>query len=472
MNVYAAIPAIPAEFLTTTNITGGSSAPAPKFQTLPNGLRIVYERSPSVLPITSIQAFVHLGSANEVDGIRGVSHIIEHMVFKGTKRRPEPMQISQIFDETGAYMNAYTEKQFTCYVIKCQNHATKEAINTLSDMLFHSIMKHGEYIKEYDVVIEEAKKSRDDISNEVFDGISAMLYKGSSYENAIDDLSYHPKNHRILYEDAVNIYKSYYLPQNIVLSVVSSLPYSDIVKYIKHSYFSKALDEPQIAHPAIREPILYLEPIKDSKQYAFQKTKQAYETTNIAVGFRVCNMHCRDKYVLNLLKFVLVGPISSRFFHILRDENGLTYRTEVNINYYEHAGDFTIFTQVDNTKLMQNNTIHGPGLIPLLFKILRNLREKGISSEELEIAKGYMRGILTRNLEDNNNLADHNGLTVLFSYSDLYSYRRKYDLCYKKISRERINSVIRKYFRQDNMCVYICGNKLPVENVLMRAAAI
>ena len=443
-------------------ITGGSTKnQSPRRIILQNGLRVVYEKSPSILPLTSIQCFVHMGSINETKDVRGISHIIEHMVFKGTPKLPTSTDVAQPYDKSGAYMNAYTDKQVTCYVIKCQNEFVEVSLQVLSDMLFHSKLERAEYVKEYDVVIEEARINVDDIASTVDENITKMLYRGSSYENPVDHLSYHHPN-RITHERAVEIYKNYYVPKNMVLSIVSPLPFNTIMRYIKNTYFWKERIHRTTAR--LPPPNLYLEPFREAQIVVEKKAGQ--ESTNVAIGFRTCNMYSNEKYILNLLKFVLIGPIMSRFFRILRDENGLTYRTSISVNNYEHTGDFTVYTQVDPNKLLHSSK--KPGLLPIIARIFADLRKSGVTPDEFKTAKGYLKGILTRHLEDNDSLADHNGKHLLFDNGEpdagnenVFSYMKKYELCYSKITREDIHRVIQKYFIDENLCIFILGSKVP-----------
>jgi predicted Zn-dependent peptidase len=256
----------------------------------------------------------------------------------------------------------------------------------------------------------------------------------------------------------------------MVISIISTIPFSTILGFVKKSYFASVAAVAAATAAATtqrRSPNLYLEPFRET-QYIIEK-RRGYETVNVAVGFRVCNMFSPDKNRLNFVKYILVGPVRSRFVRILRDENGLTYKTSINIDYYEHAGDFTIYTQVDSNKLVKNSTNRGKGLLPILFRILHDIYQNGITADEFKTAKGYLKGILARNLEDNNTLAEHNGKSVLFyNENDVYSYSKKYEVCYKDITREEINAVIRKYFIAENMCVYMNGEGLPSLNTIKR----
>lgn len=437
---------------------------------LKNGLKIVYEHSLSVIPITSIQSFINLGSIYETKGIRGISHIIEHMVFKGTKKLPTAIDVSKYFDKSGAYLNAYTDKEITCYIIKCQDDYVNLCLSVLGDMLFNSIFEKKEFDKEYQVVLEEALISLDNTDDTVYEKISEMIYNGTGYEKPVDHLNYHKT--LIKHEKIIEIYKKYYIPENMVLSIVSSIPLKTILNFIKKTAFYKKKGSNDLIIPKINLN-LKLENYKNNPhKHIIIDKKKNLETTFLAFGFRTCNFFSNEKYILNLLKFVLTGPIISRFFRILREENGLTYNTNISINNYEASGDFTIFTRINPDKIIKNGK--KKGLIPIISDIFKDLYNNGITKEEFNIANGYLKGRLTRYSEDNDNLADHNGQHVLFwnkyeEYNkDIFSYLKKYELCYSNITQKDIHNVIQKYFNNENVYIYILGSIVPTEKIVKK----
>jgi hypothetical protein len=130
--------------------------------TFPNGFRFVYEKLRNSAPITSIQVFCDLGSVYENDETRGISHFIEHMTFKGTKKNPNSIKLFLEYDKIGAELNAYTDKRFTCYMVKCEDEHVENSLKVLADMLLNSTFDRTEYKKEEKVVIEENINSNDD----------------------------------------------------------------------------------------------------------------------------------------------------------------------------------------------------------------------------------------------------------------------------------------------------------------------
>lgn len=424
-----------------------------KIATLDNGLRAIYEKSPSNIPLTSIQIFVRLGSAYEKDGVRGVSHLIEHLCFKGTKKLPMPVNVSEPFDRAGSYINAYTEKEMTTYVVKCHTQSTEISLSVLADMMFHSTFPRDEYTTEYNIVVEENARDTDDTDVFITEDMDKCLYKDTPYSYPVDSLEYHPPRaaRKISYDDVVKYYKTYYVPQNMIVSIVSSLSFSKIKRLLRRSFGGAAV----AAAAPITPPPLFAPTSGDD--FSVRLYKKNLEATVVCLGFRICPTTHIDKYILNLLKFILIGSSRSRFYAILRDKYGLTYKTSVETTYYATAGDMTIYTQTNPQNLSR--------LLKEMVEILCDIKKYGVSTDELKTAKGYLKGLLTRHLENNDYLAEHNGKELFYGgTAQDVSYIDKYKTYYEPIRAGDIQRAAQQYLRRENGCVAICGAKLPTKN--------
>jgi predicted Zn-dependent peptidase len=422
--------------------------------TYPNGFRIVYEKTKNESPISSIHAFCELGSVYETDGIRGVSHFIEHMCFKGTKKIPKPKDIFIEYDKIGAYFNAYTEKEYTCYTIKCDNDYIENSIVIMSDMLLNSTFNKKEYVKEEKVVIEENARDHDDPEDLLCENMDKLIYKGSSYANSVDTIAYHKK--RMDYEKVLEIYKLFYVPNRMVLSIVSNFSFDYIKQIIYKTFFIEKIE-------CLPIPVEY-----QIKPFVLPQTNILYNidkkiginTTHLSIGFKIdpCN-----KYVLNMLKNLLSGPMSARLFMILREDNGLTYSSDIDTCYHRDIGDFTFYAEVDNNKVMKND--FKPGVLPLIIQLINELIEHGVKQSELEITRGYIRGQLNIDLEDSDEAACYNGeQALLYPNKKIIPYSKAYDTFYKNITKKEVDAIIKKYFKKSNMNVCLVGEKLPALN--------
>ena len=434
--------------------------------TFPNGFRLIYESAKHNIPVSTIYAFCELGSIYEYDNVRGVSHFIEHMCFKGTKKIPQSKDIFKHYDKIGAYFNAFTEKQFTCYTIKTQDEFVNNCISILSEMMLNSVFNKKDFFKELKVVVEENVKNTDDSENIILDMMNKLLYNGSSYENPIDTIDYHYKK-SFNYNEVVNIYKQFYRPDRMVISIISNVPFNKIINAIKYTLFIKtdihnlAFSSNACINIIDKSNSFYINtncPEQSKIQYNIL-SKKGINTTYIMVGFRTCSQYSNDKYVLNLLNNILSGTMGSRLFMILREENGLTYKSSSNVEYFNNLGSMTIFAETDPSKLIYNNSKKNQGVLPLIISLLNDLIKNGITQKELKLIKGNMKGKVVINLDDDA-LAEYNGTQMLlYCKSELIPYNKIYDTFYNNITVSQVNSIITKYIKKERMSVCLIGGE-------------
>ena len=425
--------------------------------TFPNGFRIVYENPRNSISVSSIQVFCKVGSAMETDETRGISHFVEHMVFKGTKNKPLAKDISQTYDKIGAYFNATTEKSYTNYIVKCEDEYVENCILVLGDMLLNSVFDKGEFEKEKKVVVEENILLEDSGENIVADMYDAAIYKGSPYENAIDKLSYH-KPGSLTRKQVLQFYKKFYRPSNMVLSVVSHVPFSKFMDIVDDSYFTKSIS----GSPFIYCPNQVISYDPQTEPQFILKPRKGLNTLHLIIGFRTCSQYSPDKYALNMLSNILGGFMNARLFAVLREENGLTYSSYADTSYYSILGDFSISAETDPAKVLVNQGTK-KGVLPLIVDIIVDLQKNGVSASELRMAKSNMKGGMAIEEENDSNACFHNGSKMLLydNQVPIISYYDRYDKYYKSITQKHINDVIKKYFIKQNMTVCILGNHIP-----------
>ena len=463
-----------------------------KTHTFDNGFRIIYEKPNNNTPLSSIQLFCDVGSVHEYDGIRGASHFIEHMCFKGTKRFHQSKDILLSFDKLGADFNAYTEKRMTCYHINCDKEHIDNCIQLISDMLLNSIFDKKEYKKEYEVVLEENIRNENDPDVIADENLDVLLYKGSSYEFHIDNINFHKIP--LKYKDVLEYYNKFYIPNRFVLSIASNISFDKIISFVKKSYFMKNnntnitplhICNAQSVSPRSlitahivgvlnvqrcnkeillpRSINLNIEP-QNEIQYNLHK-KVGIVTTVLYIGFRTCNDLCIDKYSLKLLNTMFDG-LSGKLSILLRENNGLTYTSSVSVNFYENIGDFVISAETDSKKLLKNG--NKKGVLPLIIELLNDLITKGVTNKEVEMAKKIKFEKMNISNQDNYTLAEHNGKEMLL-YGDNHnfvSHSDLFDTYYKDLNKTDINNVIQKYFIPTNMSVSIVGEEIPSLHVV------
>jgi predicted Zn-dependent peptidase len=420
-----------------------------KTHAYPNGFRFVYEKSNDHVRVTHIQTFCEFGSAYEVDGVRGASHFIEHMCFKGTTHIKDSRRLNLEYDKIGAYMNAYTEKQYTCYVVKCDSNYTENMIRLTSDMLLNSKFAKGECEKEEKVVIEENSNNADDIEHSLFNSLDKSLYAGSAFEYPIDTLDYHDV--KLECSTIHNMYDKFYTPNRMVMSIVTDLSYEQVKRFIDKSYFVKSVP----LAPTIPEPNKCV--TQQNAPVFNLKSDHSKRTTHVAVGFRIDSV---DRHKVYMLNKILGGPTTARLFRTLREQNGLTYSSSASTDVYGDVGDITIYAETDTMRLIKNG--NDKGVLPLIFDILSDIVRNGVHADELNLAKSYVDGTINTSLDNGNGKCENNGLSaILYPAEPICSRSNRFDMYYKAITKDDINEVARKYFTPNNMTVCIAGGKLP-----------
>lgn len=415
-----------------------------KQHTFNNGLRVVYQKNTSA--VSALEIFVKVGSINEPKHLGGISHFIEHMVFKGTKTNPESNIISQIFDSKGAYINAHTLLDHTVYTVKCDSSYLEVCMKTLIDMVFNSLMEKNEVSKERGVVVEEIKIHKDNPVSRTYEAIYKLMFGSSGLGRPVGGTPTQIKSYK--YSDVVSYYKHFYVPQNMVISVCTNIPFKRIIKIIKNS-----TNNSKTIRPTKYVPKLTFKTTPNSIKCINTKLEKTY----MAIGFTVCNRFSPDYFGLDILRIILTGNMSSLLFMELREKNGLTYTVGIDFSTYDTVGNFVIITNVDKNRVVCKGKV--VGAVDIIINIFKKLKLKGITQHQLKIAKGYLKGVLSLSTEDTFNLSNINGQRALFNnpdknipLGDIYEKR------YKSITLSQINSLINKYFIQANMSSVYLGS--------------
>lgn len=433
----------------------------------PNDFQIVYEKSLSDLPLTTLYIFCDVGSVYEYDKVRGASHFIEHMCFKGTKKISSA-KIFREYSKIGAYFNAYTSKRYTCYTVKCQDEYVGHSLEILADMLMNSTFNETEYRREEKVVVEENNNNDNKPEIILEDALDRMLYEGSSYESPVDSLDYHTSR-ALKYRDVVDFYHTFYHPSRMLLSVVSNMSFKQIEGMCKKTVFMRKIPQkiPPIM-PVIHHGItLFREP-----QYLLIE-KRGITNVHLSIGFRTCGIRSNDKYALILLSKIMGNGLSGRLMTLLRERKGLVYGASTSMDLFEHMGDITFTTVTKKENFIKKS---GQGVLPLLMGLIKDAVKRGVTNEELEIAKGNYQGNTVIDLQDIVTQTRYNGEAVLIEglgyTKPIVPYQHIYDAFIRKITAKDVHRVLQRYFTKENMCVCVLSEKLPPLEIIKKYSEI
>ena len=437
-----------------------------KHTILPNGLKIIYEKPESLIPISSVQVFCNIGNIHVPEELNGVVHFIEHMCFKGTIEHPDFNKIILKYKDFGAELNGYTTSRFTCYVMKCQDLTLDKCVKYMSEGIMDSKFDQKNFKKEERVVIEENIRNSDNPSYVVNKMSTEMLYENTPFQNTADDISYHTK--KLDYHALVDFYRKTYVPSNMIVSVTSNLPFQKILAMIKKTHLNRQSREKQIEslHSQML-PYLLTPPIMSGVKYKIYRMNKL-NTIYLSISFQICSQYnIKEKYVLNLLSNILCNSSASRLAIILRQKYGLVYSVSSNTNYTECGGDFTIYTQFQASSFIKNDK---PSVLPIIIKELNHIFESGVTQNEINLSKHNIRGHLLLELENIDTQTSYNGLSYLLfdEPNKIVPYSKIYQTYYDPITKSQINACIKKYFSLKRMCVAIVGDNIPSLQIIER----
>ena len=345
---------------------------------LDNGAKILTEEVPYVRSV-AIGIFVDVGSRDELQENSGISHFIEHLMFKGTKRRTAK-QIAETLDAVGGQLNAFTTKEYTCYYAKVIDEHLGLAIDLLTDMVFNSNFAAADIDRERNVILEEIKMYEDAPDEQVHDIFVRSLWQEHVLGRPIIGEAEIIKN--LTSEDIIAYYKKYYVPGNLVISVVGNIKHEEVVNTLNSLMVNLKGERPDkvLSLPKPFKEIVCRE--KDTEQ------------VHLCFGTQGLKLTHEDIYVMQVLNTVLGGGISSRLFQEVREQRGLVYSIYSYHSSYHDSGIFCIYAGLSKLNVEQ--------VLELIVKELRDIQKNGVTEDELRRTKDQLKGNLLLSLESIN----------------------------------------------------------------------
>jgi len=351
---------------------------------LPNGLRVVHVPMPAMGSVT-VAVFVGLGSRYEPSGEAGSSHLIEHMLFKGTERRRSAAEISATLESVGGILNASTDKEATVYWAKVASEHLELAVDLLADMLRNSRLSPAEVAKERRVILEELNMLHDDPQDWVHVLADELLWPdhpvGREVAGTRETVASIPRKTLRTYLDA------YYGPNNAVVCVAGGVRPDEAVSLISAKFGDWS---PVPAPPPAETP----ETMPGQRTRIEQKDT---EQVNICISYLGTSRANPDRWALDVLCTALGGSSSSRLFVHLRERLGLAYDVQAYANSLSDTGSITVYAGTEQAKAER--------VIEAILNQVDRLRQRSISAAELHKVKQYLRGRLWLGLEDSSAVA-------------------------------------------------------------------
>ena len=354
---------------------------------LPNGMRILTERMPHVRSV-AVGVWVETGSRHEIEARGGVSHLIEHLVFKGTATRSAEA-IARTMDSVGGQMDAFTTKENTCFYVQVLDEHLPLAVDLLTDILLHPLFDAEELEREKSVVLQEIRMVEDTPDDIIHDLFAAQIWGG------------HPLARPILgtrelvtgfHRDAIAEYfGEEYVPPRIIIAVAGNVTHDQVVELFGRGFNGYTRPARPRASDTVR-----LAP-------GVNIVNKALEQVHLVMGFPGLAHAAPERYAMFVLNDVIGGSMSSRLFQEVRERQGLAYSVHSGVQAFTDTGLMYVYAATDEKNFSK--------VLKSILKELRDVKKHGVTEEELRRSKDHLKGSLMLSLESTssrmNRLAKH-----------------------------------------------------------------
>lgn len=405
-----------------------------QLSTLKNGLTLITINIPSLDSVTTLVG-VGAGSRYETRNINGISHFLEHMFFKGSRKYPSTEELSTLIDGIGAVNNAATSKEYTYYWVKSAAKHIELAADILSSMLKDPLMKEDEIEREKGVIVEELRMYRDNPAAFVGDLYEQLQFGDQplGWDIGGDEKTVNALNR----DDFLKYMDSLYSPKNMVLVFAGKLPkdihalaekfFSDLPK--RDFYTCKPYEKQHQSHPKVN---------------VFQK---ATDQANLILGVEGYDRNDPKRYIVRVLDAIIGEGMSSRLFIQVRERRGLAYSVSAGHSSYKDTGSFSVYAGLKLEKVYE-------GLEVIKAEMERLLLEK-VTDDELKKGKEMIRGRLALRSESTNFLAEYFGINFLMDreIETFDDYLEKID----EVSADDIKKVANELFNPKKYNLQLIG---------------
>lgn len=396
---------------------------------LENGLVIATGEMPHMSSV-SMGLWVGVGGRHEPAPLCGVSHFIEHLLFKGTRKR-SARQISQEVEGVGGDLNAYTSEENTCYFSKGCHDRFDTLLDVMMDMVLHSKFDPAEIEKERMVIKEELAMYLDQPQQHVLELLNEITWPDHPLGRSITGTEVTVA--AMQRPDLLSYLKTHYVAGNTLVTVTGRCRHNDVVNAVK----------PYAKHfaPGSAQPFL---PATDGQtEPRIRLFTKPTEQTQLALGVRTCSRHDERRYALRLLNTILGENMSSRLFQVIREDRGLAYSIGSSLGFFEDTGTLTVTAGLDDKNLQPT--------LKLVIQELKKLTERAPTKSEVQRGCDYLIGQMDLSLESTTN-------QMMWIGEQWLSYGRilpaaKIKERISAVSPAQIRQVARDFLRPENLCL-------------------
>lgn len=402
--------------------------------TLANGVRVITVPMKNTSTISSI-VFVKTGSRHEQRKENGISHVLEHMLFQGTKKRPDKITLKRELDRIGAQSNAYTSQDHTAYYVKADAKHLELSLDILSDMYLNPLFKKEALEKERRVVVEEIHMYKDAPQRQVWDNFYHLLYPDNSLGWSIAGPAKTVLS--LTSKDLFSYLERGYVAKNTVIVIAGNINEKQAIAKVK-KYFHRIRKGAASAYAPVaaaqKEARMHIE---------FKKIDQAH----LVVGTPAYSAFDKRRYALDMLSAILGGYFSSRLVVSVRDDLGLAYYVGADVNYHEDTGSFSAYAGIN----LRNIDLG----ITAIMKEFKKAATRPITKKEIDDAKSHIEGAFSLRLEASDSVAVGAGWSELMTGK--IETPNEYVANIKKVSAADLQAVAKDIFKTEKLNFAIIG---------------
>lgn len=406
---------------------------------LQNGLTLITVPMPS-FESSTVLVGVGAGSRYETKKNNGISHFLEHMAFKGTKKRPSALDISTLIDGIGGEFNAFTGKETTAYYVKSAANHVELCLDVLSDMLINSKLEKAEIEKEKGVILEEINLYEDTPSRKIGDIYESLLYgdtpMGWDIAGEKDIIK------KITRDDFLSYMGSLYSPSNITVVVAGGVDPQKI-KDLTEKYFGAMMPF---------NTLRYTKVVENQKKPAILVRQKQTEQVHIALGVRTVPLSHPDHYPLAVLASILGGGMSSRLFHEVREKRGLAYYVRTSSDHFVDAGTLASTAGLDPKRVSEGVSV----IVEEYGKITRSAGSGQVTDAELKKAKEYIKGHFVLELEDSRSVSSFYAQEAILEKRIKNPDEIMAEI--EKVTKEDVQKAAKKYIKESTLNLAVIGN--------------
>jgi len=406
-----------------------------KIYNLKNSIQLVYEKIPSHKS-ASIGIFVKSGSMYETEQEKGISHFIEHMLFKGTKNR-SAKRIAEEMDFIGGHINAYTARECTCYYTRVLSEDIPLSVEILSDMYYNSLFREEDIELERNVIIEEINMYEDSPEDIALDTVCEYMWKDNALGYIISGSEESVSG--ITRDMMLDYMHRRYTPENTVISVAGNFDETQLI-LLMEKYFSGGEN---VSTMPLVKPTFH--------SGSFEKFKDI-EQTHISIGYPAYDLSNKNLYSMSVLNNILGGSMSSRLFQKLREENGLCYSIYSYTASFPHAGMMGIYAGLSDEML--------DSAMEMTEAEINRICDEKVSDYELSKAKAQLKCSVVMSRESSSSRMSGNGKSLLL----LGRVRTDRDIlkAAEKVTADSILTAANEIFRNGQKTIFILKNQQEV----------